>query len=225
MPSFEIDGRTYLLNQVKQSLPVLDLLQWLENNWVYPKVFWKDRDGLVIRAAVGSLFSFPHVPFFSGTVPFEIRLYGGIRFSEKYHHEDMTWRGFPKTCFWLPQIELSQKGEITEAIFYSLNEAPCFNNGVFDVETSSPHHSKAYSLLERIETPTFKTWKENVDKVLKVISSGLLDKLVLARKTTLQFSQPISIRGCLNHLVKQAKSATLFAFQFSPSLCFLGATP
>lgn len=225
MHPFEIDGRTYLLHQVKQSLPTLDLLRWLENNSVYPKVFWKDRDGQATRVAVGSLFSFPHVPRFSGTAPFDVRLYGGIRFSEKNHHEDMTWRGFPKTCFWLPQIELSQKGEITEAIFYSLNENPCFNSEVFDVEASSLQRPKAYSLLERIEIPTFKTWKENVDKVLKEISSGVLDKLVLARRTTLQFSQPISIRSCLNHLVNTAKSVTLFAFQFSPSLCFLGATP
>jgi menaquinone-specific isochorismate synthase len=114
---------------------------------------------------------------------------------------------------------------MTEAIFYSLNENPCLNIGAFGAETSSQPSSKPYLLLNRIETPNFLTWKENVDKVLKAISSGVLDKLVLARRTTLQFSQPISIRSCLNHLLNKAQRATLFAFQLSPSFCFLGATP
>src|SRR5579862_4029852 len=109
MHPFEIDGRTYLINQSAQALPALDVLSWLENSSLYPKVYWKDRDGQTAHAAVGNLFSFPHLPRFSEKTPFDIRLYGGIRFSGKYHQDDATWRGFPQTCFWLPQIEISQK--------------------------------------------------------------------------------------------------------------------
>jgi menaquinone-specific isochorismate synthase len=218
---FEIDGRTFWLNPSKQVLPTLDLMGWLENNPLYPKVFWKDRDEQVTRAAVGNLLSFPHIPRFSGTIPFELRLYGGIRFSEKYHRDDLTWRGFPKTCFWLPQIELSQKEEKTEAIFYVCND----NTEHFELKPSSSQPSKAYSLIDRFEIPTFSIWKENVDAALRVISSGELNKIVLARKTTWQFSKPLSIWSCLNQLMTKAKLATIFAFQLSPSLCFLGATP
>ncbi len=218
---FEIDGRTYPLNQFKQVLPALDLMGWLENNPLYPKVFWKDRDGQVTRAAVGNLFSFPYIPRFFGTTPFEIRLYGGIRFAEKYHPDDVTWRGFPKTCFWLPQIELSQKDEKAEAIFYSFND----DVGHFEFESPCLQPSRTYSLIDRLETPIFSTWKENVDAALKLISDGELNKIVLARKTTLQFSKPISIWSCLYRLMNKAKRATIFAFQLSPSLCFLGVTP
>jgi menaquinone-specific isochorismate synthase len=218
---FEIDGRSYLLNQSKQILPTLDLMGWLESNPLYPKVFWKDRDGNTTRVAVGNLFSFPYIPRFSGTTPFEMRLYGGIRFSDKYHRNDPTWRGFPKTCFWLPQIELSQKDEKTDAIFYSFND----NIEHFECETSSSQSSKIYSLIDRLETPTFSRWKENVDGALKIISTGELNKIVLARKTTLLFAKPLSIWSCLKHIVNKAKCATIFAFQLSPSLCFLGATP
>lgn len=223
--SIAIDGRTYPLNQCKQTLPPIHLIRWLEDHPLYPKVFWKDRDGQTTYAAVGNLFSFPHVPRFSGATHLELRLYGGIRFSEKYHREDTTWRGFPKTCFWLPQIELSQQGEMTEATTYSLHERPCLDAELFAIKTPSPQHFKTHTLLNRIDTPTFKTWQDNVDQALKAISSGTIDKLVLARRTMLQFSQPLSIGACLSHLVHHAQSATLFAFQLSPSLCFLGATP
>jgi menaquinone-specific isochorismate synthase len=220
MHPFEIDGRIYPLNQSKQVLPTLDLMGWLESNPLYPKVFWKDRNGQVTRAAVGNLFSFPHIPRFSESTPFGMRLYGGIRFSEKYHREDMTWRSFPKTCFWLPQIELSQTCEKTEAVFYS------FNDGAqhFEAESPSLQLSKT-SLINRLETPPFNVWKENVDTALKAIAAGELNKIVLARKTTLHFSKPLPVWSCLNHLMKKAKCTTIFAFQLSPSLCFLGATP
>lgn len=220
MHPFEIDGRTYLIHRSAKALPSLDLLSWLENSSFYPKVYWKDRDGQTARAAVGDLFSFPHLPRFSKETPFDIRLYGGIRFSDKYHQDDATWRGFPRTCFWLPQIELSQRDNEMEAIFYSFDDQ--FNPGEIKISSSFP---KKHSLLERLDIPDFRTWGKNIKTALDAISSGSLDKVVLARKTTLQFLQPLSLWSCLNHLKEKVKSATLFAFQLSPSLCFLGATP
>jgi menaquinone-specific isochorismate synthase len=224
---FEIDGRTFWINRSKQVLPALDLMGWLKSTVFYPKVFWKDREEQITRAAVGNLFSFPCIPRFSGILPFELRLYGGIRFSENTHCDDLTWRGFPKTCFWLPRIELSQIDETTEAIFYSFDK----ESEEIEIKPSSLypdrgiHPSKTFALIDRLERPTFNLWKDNIHTALNLISKGELHKIVFARKTTLQFSKPPCIWSCLNHLMHQAKQATLFAFQLSPSLCFLGATP
>jgi menaquinone-specific isochorismate synthase len=220
MHPFEIDGRTYLLDQLRTDHPSLDLIRWLECQPLYPKVFWKERDKQVSRAAVGSLLAFTHIPKISCSNPFKIRLYGGIRFKEKCHEDD-TWRGFPKTCFWLPQIEISQEGEKTEAIFHFLNEKA--SSQQLEKVTFKP--SRTLSLVDRQETPEFAVWQEGVDTVLKAISSSQMDKLVLARKTTLRFSELVSAWPLLDHLMQKAKQATLFAFQLSPTLCFLGATP
>jgi menaquinone-specific isochorismate synthase len=224
MHPFEIDGRTYLLDQLEQDLPSLHLIRWLESQPLYPKVFWKERDEQVARAAVGNLLAFNSIPRFSGSIPYKIRLYGGIRLAEKCHDDD-TWRGFPKRCFWLPQIEVSQVMGKTKATFHFLNEKPSSEAWKkFDAKAATSS-SRAYSLLDRQETPTLTTWRDTVSAVLEAISSGQMDKLVLARKTTLQFSEPISVWPLLDHLMEKAKRATLFAFQLSPSLCFLGATP
>ena len=62
MHPFEIDGRPYALNQLKIDLPELDLIGWLSNQPLYPKVYWKEKDGQITRAAVGNLLSFPIFP-------------------------------------------------------------------------------------------------------------------------------------------------------------------
>jgi menaquinone-specific isochorismate synthase len=215
MLPFEIDGRTYFVNPSRRDLPPLDLISWLANSSRYPKVFWKERDGKVTRAAVGNLFSFPRVPGFSGAALPEMRLYGGVRFADFQRPEDGTWRGFPRACFWLPEIEVSQEGEKTEAIFYDEKEFVSF--------PSNP--PKNVRLAKRIDLPNFAQCKKNVELALQSMDSGQCDKIVLARKTTLQFSQPVSLWNCLNHLVHKTQEATLFAFQLSPSVGFLGATP
>jgi menaquinone-specific isochorismate synthase len=226
MHPFEINGRTYFLDQLKQDLPTFDLTCWLQQQPLYPKVFWKERDGQITRAAVGSLVTFSRIPQFSGTIPYEIRLYGGIRFAKKYPPNDDTWQRFSQVSFWLPQIELSQNRGKTEAVFHFLNENPSLeaSHKQFDVKIEPPS-SKTYPLLNRHETPNFETWQKGTQTVLQAISSGELNKLVLARKTRLQFSQPISPWPLLRHLIEKATHATLFAFQLSPSVCFLGATP
>ena len=203
----------------------MDLIHWLAAHPIYPKVFWKDRDQQVIRAAVGNLLFFSRIPSFSGPVPFDIRPYGGIRFTEKHPHDDTTWQGFPRTCFWLPEIELSKKDGKTEAVFHFFQEKLCLKSGHFEIQNLSipPFEPKAW--IDRLETPNFAIWQKNVNEVLKAIAEENLHKLVLARRTSLQFSKPISVWSCLNHLLNQAKNANVFAFQLSPTLCFLGATP
>jgi menaquinone-specific isochorismate synthase len=221
MHPFSINGRTYLLDRSNQELANIDLVRWLENQPLFPKVYWKERDGHTTYAAVGNLLSFSQVPRISTPISDEIRFYGGMRFSSMHHAQDSTWQGFPPLCFWLPQIELSQTEGRTEAVHYGLNEK--VESANFESRESLP--TPTFSLLGRQDTPGLSHWEKNVQTALQAFSTGELNKLVLARRTTLQFASAISPWLCLNHLIPKAKHATVFAFQLSPSLCFLGATP
>jgi menaquinone-specific isochorismate synthase len=219
MATFEIDGRVYSINQLDESLPDIDLIRWLDSQPIYPKVFWRERDSSITRAAVGNLLSFGHVPRFSDSTSPDIRLYGGIRFAPK-SHDDETWGGFPGSCFWLPQIEVSQGEDKTQAIHYSLNE-----RSVVETNPLGEMRINDYSLLDRQETPCRENWDKGVAEVLEEISSGHIAKVVMARKTACRFAKLVSVWPLFTHLVQKAKSATLFAFQLSPTLCFMGATP
>lgn len=221
MSPFTINGRSYLLNRFVQTLPATDLIAWLESQILYPKVFWKEQDSPIVRAAVGSLLQFSQIPQFSGAAPFDVRLYGGIQFC-KNHQKDKTWQGFPKRCFWLPKIEISQEEKQAQIVSYSVGtpataeslEIPAF-----------PRREEFPSLIKQTHSPGKESWQSNVDSVLHSIASGGLDKLVLARKTSLEFTSSLSPWPILSRLCNRAQAATLFAFQLSPHLCFLGATP
>ena len=217
MPTFSINGKSYPLSRSVQKFPAIDVMAWLQEQPLYPKVFWKELDSGVTRAAVGNLLLFPDVPQFTEGLPFEMRLYGGIRFSSDSKN-DNTWHGFPNTCFWLPEIEISQNENEAEAIHYSSAE-------LLLPQTAQSAPYSAYSLIDRRETPSLQDWQTSVKAVLESIASKQMDKLVLARKTTLQFTNALSPWPILAHLFEKAKHTTLFAFQLSPTLCFLGATP
>lgn len=223
MPPFEIDGKIYPLDQFKLELPALDLISWLSRQRLYPKVFWKEEG--ILRAAVGNLLSFSHAPVISAFNAIDVRLYGGMRFTQN-RHNDETWRGFPQTCFWLPQIEVSQEKGKTEVIIHYLNEkASPADAGLFDFADTPLKAAAMPSLIDRQETPDFVHWQKYVGHALEEMASGRMDKLVLARKSSLHFSSPLSVWPLLFHLNESAKQAAVFAFQLSFNLCFLGATP
>lgn len=214
----EINGQTYSLTKAVLRLPALDLIGWLSRQELYPKVFWKERDSHITRAAIGNLLSFSDVPKISSAE--EIRFYGGIRFAQR-EYADETWQGFPSRRFWLPQVELSQEEGKTEAIFYSLSGHPFPHVDFID----APLAHLECELLDQIETPDFLGWTKRVETILDEISAKRIKKLVLARKTSYFFSQLLSAWPLLKSLLTQARQTTLFAFELLPSLCFFGSTP
>ncbi len=114
-----LNGKTIPLQRIEKRIERQDLLAWLESQSLYPKVFWKEKGSLTTRAAVGSLLMFPSIPSVEG----QVRLYGGSSFAEP-NGKHSVWEGFPRSCFWLPQIEISQTDGETVAVFYSFEEVP-----------------------------------------------------------------------------------------------------
>lgn len=221
MHPFAINGQSYLLDVLQQDLDTIDPIAWLQSQKLYPKVYWKERDSSTTYAAVGSLISFADVPHFDGISDFDLRLYGGVHFHRNLQ-TDPTWEGFPHTSFWLPEVEMIQNGDQTQLLNYSLNEGACINT-LIQQDTGGFFPSR--SVLNRSEIPCFEQWEKNVNTVLESITSGKLDKLVLARKTTLEFTSPLSPWTMLKALKEKSVHTTIFAFELSPHLCFLGATP
>ncbi|MBS0620422.1 MAG: isochorismate synthase [Verrucomicrobia bacterium] len=225
MSNLEIDNLPYAVEQLTIELPSLDLIDWLSYQEVYPKVFWKDREGGVTRGALGNLLSFTHVPTLFSPTDLDIRLYGGMRFSKK-RKEDATWDGFPHTSFWLPQFEIVQEGKRTYLTANFLNEYanPEALQGLhFEKHDQDP--SPTYALRERTDAPEKAIWEAQVDKVLEEIAGHRLEKLVLARKTELRFAEPLSPWTLLKALKERSQNALLFAFELSRGSAFLGATP
>ncbi len=216
-----INGQSYHLDVLKQKITAIDPIAWLESQQLYPKVYWKERDSSTTYAAVGSVISFTDIPHFDGVSDLDLRLYGGVSF-HRDRQTDETWADFPTTSFWLPQVEMIQEGDRGQLLNYSLPG----QDGIKTATQPEPRLLSPFNpLLNRSEIPCFEQWETNVNTVLESISSGQLDKLILARRTTLEFASPLSPWIMLKALREKAVHTTLFAFELSPHLCFLGATP
>lgn len=205
------DDTSYNICFSDQILPPMDPVAWLQSQSLYPKVYWKEKGTSVVRAAVGSVLRFPHPPRIQG--PSSLRLYGGQAFRESL--QDQTWAGFPRSSYWLPALELSCEPDRTILRRYTDCEA---------LEMACGQKFSLPNLVNSVYTPTYPIWKQQVKESLQRIREGSLQKVVLARKNSVTLDK--SLDPCLYlSLIPQLASSTIFLFQLSPQLAFLGATP
>ncbi len=88
-----------------------------------------------------------------------------------------------------------------------------------------PLPSPAIRVKRRVDLPNRSNWKKHVKKALREIEAGRIQKVVLARETTLHLAEipdPFEVAAALQ---KKAEGASLFCVEFSPGHAFLGATP
>lgn len=178
------------------------MIEWLENCDLYPKFFWKGRSDRTAWAACGKKREY-------FTLPAQIheRVFGALSFTPFQSGDrlsaapaDRLWSGFPSCYFFEPRY--LKQGE---------------------VEYPSPPLS--LSLQNRSDLPDRAVWGKNVEATRDLIQKGELKKAVLARITTFSFEAPLSPWNVVRHLLETARRATVFAFQPSPSVLFLGASP
>lgn len=127
------------------------------------------------------------------------RMFGGLFFSSATP-QTALWNAFSSPYFFEPKMVKEDK---------VISQPSRFEN----------------SFHSRVDTPSQMTWLGNVKKTVEAIESGQLNKAVLARMTTLEFDLPVSPWELLQSLCAISQNATLFAFQPTSEICFLGATP
>jgi menaquinone-specific isochorismate synthase len=168
------------------------LISWLEEQTVFPKLFWQDRDTQNITVAAGATDILHEIPTNASQMYF-----GGTAFSSR--RKDTVWKEFPPTYFFSPKTVLSGKVDPSPLIL------------------SKP--------FKRIDTPDFSRWEQKVAHALQRIERKEIDKVVIGRRTTLQFKDLINPLEIVRSLLSKTKHATLFCLQLAPHLAFVGATP
>ncbi len=125
----------------------------------------------------------------------EKRLFGGMIFSAE--KRSTLWHSFPPCYFFEPLVE-----KTTGAL--------------------SPLPFKKQTLVRRTDSPSFEAWEKAVAASLQ---DPKIEKVVLARRTTLTFKEKLCPWELLSALRERARNATLFGFQITPEAAFIGATP
>ncbi len=219
----EINGHIYSYQHLAIEIAPVAIPAWLKAQTLFPKVCWMEQGEQVQRAVLGNLLCFPSIPHISVNSHPEVRIYGGRQFSSG--SIDPSWRPFPSCAFWLPQFEIVQeKGHAVLHIHFLNQDAnPSAMRQLCFEEQSLPWHGAVVGA--RQDFPTYPEWEKIVAASLEKIENGLIEKVVIARKTRLLTDQKLDPYALLTKLQAQGQRATVFSFQLTPEACFIGATP
>jgi menaquinone-specific isochorismate synthase len=109
-----------------------ELLTWLKEQTLYPKVYWQNKEGTEEIAAVGAKSELDALP------TSKKRFFGGMAFSE--NSKDTLWKDFPRCYFFEPILEV--RGKPLPAL-----HSPSLKKG---------------DLLSRKDTPDYPDWEKNI---------------------------------------------------------------
>ena len=174
------------------------------------------------------------------------RLYGGFRFrgARPADCEESWWTPFGSYRFTLPRVELTRTSTGTTlacnfrdrerdglaAVLHDL-AAGCREAVQAAAAGPAPPEDRPTPLGRRIHVPDQSRWRQLVAAVLQRFGSCLdggsdpLEKIVLARRTTLQFAARICALTLLQRLRMVNPAAFHFALQPRSGVTFFGASP
>ncbi len=226
-----------------REIPPCSLLRLAKNSRADSKFYWRDRTGTYETVGLGAVCRYTANGsrdldnMFRNTISHlesadsSTRFFGGFRFDRFDGSTDISreWSEFESGAFVLPLVEISRlddKYKLTVTVRYEKSQPKLrfedfsYTNASFDDKIV-----EAWSPLSWREYPGRADWHKNIDLVSQMIHSKELAKVVLARRVSLDFARPINPFALLERAFAQDDNATLFGYQPSPGVCFIGGTP
>ncbi len=236
------DGRTQPLHHgyaqlvtFRQPLQPTELPEWLCRQPVYPRLYWMNREQNFSVAGIGVADTIVLNESGSNTASFEqferciaaknpdARYFGGFCFNNEEKQEPI-WQEFSSFSFILPLIQLTFEGgaytlschlwlEVDDEIAAKISAITEALDGlVCDTDCSA---LKLPELQNISYNPDEKEWTERCQKALLTFESGEMEKIMLARQTTLEFSRSFS--PLLFLLLYPSSQNSIYRFYFEPA--------
>ncbi|MFQ5850946.1 MAG: isochorismate synthase MenF [Candidatus Binatia bacterium] len=229
--------------RIEVGIARVDPLSWLDAQKGPAKIYWADRKKQFEIAGIGQadVVSGNQPPSYvalfdrlneslSGAES-RVRYYGGIRFDDR-RVADTRWEIFGSYRFILPRFEICiRHGESTlvcnlirpkeqqipvSEILADLDEVH-FLPGKRDRQIPS--------LLARQDNPDKAGWRESVESAIRSFDQGTVQKIVLARKSLLEFKSALNPVAVLGRLKLAMPGCFHFCFIPEPGVAFIGASP
>ena len=183
----------------------INLFAWLNAIPLYPKIFWSGRNQKRAIAAVGisSLNNESNMRF------------GWRHFMPTTERE---WGDFAPSFFFVPRFEvihennhfIFRNNSDDSSIFSLFKKQEFFNNSSIQIQNCS-------------SLPIKNQWIDQVGKSINAIQNQQFEKIVMARRVTIDCTTPIDSIALCQSLY--AVNQTVFFIQPTPTSAFLGATP
>lgn len=163
------------------------------------------------------------------------RYYGGMRFDlsqpRDASHPSSEWSDFGSFRFVLPRFELVQDGETTELACNlvgpgDVKELDRVLEALDELHLPEPQPVPTLpSPTGRHDIPNRSAWVNTIRSSLASIERGELEKVVMARRATLDHTDVLDPYAVLQHLAPATPNCFHFAFQYDDGPAFIGATP
>ena len=211
-------------------VPHLSPLDWLSSQTFRHKFIWRDRKTGDL-AAGASLADSVEVP--PGSSPETIiqrcrarlgpatglRMYGGFSFDG-----NPGWEDFGAGHFWLPRFEL-RNGRFSVTIV-SHDDARQARQEIEELRLDvCANGQNLPRVTARRNMPDLPAWTANVEQALELISTEVLEKIVLARMASITFESEPSPIALATRLIENTTSCYHFCFQVDNDHAFVGASP
>ncbi|PMN88906.1 isochorismate synthase [Enterovibrio norvegicus] len=200
----------------------VDPIEWLDAQPLFPKFYWQSRDGVEETVALGQVRTFSNP--YSAELVLEDgqRIWGGRSFDGRTERNQRCLQSF----FFLPQIELSRVGEtwsLSLNIGDNIEKARAALNKLSD--STSTLVRPQCDILDAEHSPSYPQWSSMLEKALAEIDSTDLQKVVLARKTSLTLDRHISAAQLLKASREQNSANFHFLLALDEKHSFVGSTP
>jgi menaquinone-specific isochorismate synthase len=225
----------------------INILRWLQRVNVFPRVYWRDREGDIEVAGVGAACtisadhprdfaeSFKRIDRILNLQPDNplLRFFGGTRFDPQTA-PDQLWRLYPALWFVLPQLIVTRSGDefflTITALWDGVSEIDEVRMRLYESLDLFFHQGDTTDIQlpyisSRTDIPDHRHWSAGVTRVLTEITAGRIDKVVLARRCDLQLSGALDPCHYLETLIAPSKHCFGFLFQPNRSVAFVGLTP
>ena len=237
--------------QLEVQIPNLKPLSWLAKQSVDVKTYWSERAGNLTIAGVGIADlvtderSVDRSQFFhqlrqnlSPLFP-QVRYYGGIRF-DRDRSLSPVWQLFGNYRFVVPRFEIRSDGVATYFVCNfrcrSLTDSPSKLQIQLDIILeelsqldltigSETIKSILPLVINRTDSPNYVDWQQNVNFALSTFPQLNIDKIVLARQSTLTFADDLQPQSLLLALQPHNPHSYHFCFQIEPNRAFIGTSP
>lgn len=222
------------------ALPVtpVALLPWLATQDLYPKIYWRGRDGDEEVAALGSCRDLSLAPhrgidemsadlLSTDACTTGQRYYGGIAFDG----QGQGWPDFGAGRFILPNIEIRRSLDSFQLL---INLCQAHNHQDL-MATKDKLKRLGHSLAPmtglrpefkgRRDRPTYDGWRSLVERITAAEFNAHTPKVVLARTTELESTEPVDPWRLLADWQACSTNSFQFGFQFSAERCFISCSP
>ena len=225
--SFEDCTDPLSLHEVPIEFP-FDLLDALAKSSVSPLLYFSTPNQEVEQVGAGQWASFNNAEaahFLEENKGKDIQLFGGNAFQGGDDHQKM-----PCEHWVLPMIVLSKKGNqwSCRVIFDKRNGnlwamLEIALNELFNPLKNQPCHYPLFCNL--IHRPNKKQWIENIEKLKSAFRTKVVEKVVLARKTTVNFQETVNPFQMVKAIQRNDPHLYHFVYRFSDKYAFIGGTP